>query len=166
MCPVTAAFQELASDFLRFTAEIVWCSLTTVGSDGRPRARMLHPIWEVVDGRPVGWITTRRSPIKAAHLRHSPYVTCAYWRPNHDAVFADCTATWEKSLAQKQRIWEWFKTTPPPLGYNPGTIWKDGPTDPDYNVLKLEPRRVQIVTVDTLTTRSPRIWKEPSRLPV
>jgi general stress protein 26 len=160
---VAAAFQDLHADFLRLTAEIVWCSVTTVGADGRPRARLLHPIWEIVDGRPVGWITTRRSPVKAAHLAHDPYVTCAYWRPSHDAVFVDCRATWQDSLDKKRRIWHWFQTTPPPLGYDPSTIWKDGPTDPEYSVLKLEPERVQIVTVQTLTTRVPRIWKEPRR---
>jgi hypothetical protein len=112
----------------------------------------------VVDGRPIGWITTRRSPIKTAHLAHSPYVACAYWRPSHDAVLADCLARWEDLPDQKQRIWHWFQTTPPPLGYDPHTIWKDGPSDPDYSVLRLEASRVQIVTAKTLTARHPRVW--------
>jgi general stress protein 26 len=156
---VADTFEDLQADFLRLTAEIVWCSVTTVAADNRPRSRILHPIWELVDGRPVGWITTRRTPLKAAHLRHSPCVTCAYWRPSHDAVLVDCLATWQDSPEQKQRVWSLFTTTPPPLGYDPGTIWPGGPTDPDYSVLKLEPERIQIVTVETLTTRVPRIWQ-------
>jgi hypothetical protein len=155
---MSAAFEELQADFLRLTSEIVWCSVTTVGPDARPRSRILHPIWEIADGRHVGWITTRRTPIKTAHLRHSPHLTCAYWRPSHDAVFADCLASWQDSLERKRRVWSLFQTTPPPLGYDPGTIWAGGPTDPEFSVLKLQPERVQIVTVQTLTSRQPRVW--------
>lgn len=46
---------EIEGDFLRITADVVWCTVATVDRRGRPRTRILHPIWEVVDGRPVGW---------------------------------------------------------------------------------------------------------------
>jgi hypothetical protein len=33
-------FAALKDDFLRLTAEIVWCTVTTVDSQGRPRSRV------------------------------------------------------------------------------------------------------------------------------
>lgn len=156
-----AAFTDFEPDFLRLTGQTVWCSLTTLDGHDRPRSRVVHPLWEVTHDRPIGWVATRRSPIKTAHLAHSPHVSCAYWQPSHDAVLLQCLASWEDRPAEKQRIWDRFKATPPPLGYDPQTIWSGGPEDPDYSLLKLEAWRVQIVTVATLTSRRPRVWTAP-----
>jgi hypothetical protein len=103
-------------------------------------------------------LATRRSPIKAANLAHSPHVACTYWRPSHDAVLLQCLAQWEERPEHKVRVWDWFKATPPPLGYDPRTIWSGGPDDPDYSLLRFDAWRVQIVTVETLTARAPRVW--------
>jgi hypothetical protein len=154
----TADFAPFADDFLRFAHETVWCALTTLDRHNRPRGRMIHPLWELVDGRPVGWFATRRSPIKTAHLAHSPAVSCTYWRPTHDTVLIQATACWVEDPATRVRVWQWFGAVDPPLGYDLATIWPAGPTDPDYGLLRIEPWRVQLVTVDTLTTRTPRVW--------
>jgi hypothetical protein len=151
-------FADLQPDFLRLTAETAWCSLTTLDRRDRPRGRIVHPLWEIVDDRPVGWLATRRSPIKTAHLAHSPHVACAYWRPSHDAVLLQCLATWDDRPTEKARVWDLFRATPPPLGYDPQTIWSGGPADPDYSLLRLDAWRVQIVTVETLASRRPRVW--------
>jgi hypothetical protein len=37
----------------------VFCVATTVDGQGRPRSRMLHPIFGVRDGRPSGWALWR-----------------------------------------------------------------------------------------------------------
>src|SRR5579872_4971944 len=95
-------FSEIAPDFLSLTGEIVWCSLTTLDRRNRPRSRIIHPLWEVADSSATGWLTTRRSPIKSAHLEHSHHVACAYWRPSHDAVLLQCVAAWEDDPRQKQ----------------------------------------------------------------
>jgi hypothetical protein len=160
---VRASFADFRPDFLRLTTDIVWCSLTTLDRHNRPRSRIVHPIWEVADDQPIGWLATRRSPVKTAHLAHSPHVACVYWRPSHDAVLLQCLATWEDGSDHKARIWDLFKATPPPLGYDPGTIWSGGPADPDYSLLRLDPWRVQIVTVETLASRRPRVWTAPVR---
>ena len=44
-------FEPLRADFLRITTEIVYCTVTTVDPKGRPRSRVMHPIFQVVDGR-------------------------------------------------------------------------------------------------------------------
>jgi hypothetical protein len=38
------SFRPFEEDFLRITADIVWCTLTTVDRKGRPRSRVVHPI--------------------------------------------------------------------------------------------------------------------------
>ena len=55
------SFAPFAEDFLAITAEVVWCTATTVDAAGRPRSRILHPIFEVAEGRPVGWVAGRCS---------------------------------------------------------------------------------------------------------
>jgi hypothetical protein len=151
-------FTDFEPDFLRLTSETVWCSLTTLDRANRPRSRIIHPIWDIGRDGPVGWLPTRRSPIKVAHLAHSPAVSCAYWRPSHDAVLVQCRAVWDDDPAEKSRIWNWFASTPPPLGYDPSTIWSGGPDDAEYALLRFDAWRVQIVTVETLNTRRPRVW--------
>ena len=52
-------FAEIADEFHARIARIAWATVATVGPDGAPRTRILHPIWE---GH-VGWIaTTSGSP--------------------------------------------------------------------------------------------------------
>ena len=49
-------FSELEDKFKAITQRIVWCTVTTVDRQGRPRSRLLHPVW---DGT-TGWIATGR----------------------------------------------------------------------------------------------------------
>ena len=74
-----ASFAEIEKDFMERVARIVWCTVTTVDRKGRPRARILHPIWE----RSTGWIATGRSSFKGKHLEANPYVSLSYWDPQH-----------------------------------------------------------------------------------
>ena len=64
------SFNEIADDFIELAHSVVYCSAATIDRRGRPRSRMLHTIWELVDGRPVGWIATVPSSHKAKHLAH------------------------------------------------------------------------------------------------
>ena len=100
----------------------------------------------------------RRSPIKTAHLAQNPSVSGTYWRPTHDTVLFQAIAHWVEDPIARGRVWDWFATVAPPLGYDLSTIWSAGPTDPAYGLLRLDPWRVQLVTVETLTTRVPRHW--------
>ncbi len=68
-------------------------------------------------------------------------------------VYADCTAEWADDEQSKQRVWDLFKATPEPLGYDPGLIF--GSMDnPDYGVLKLTPWRIEVATFPVES----RIW--------
>jgi hypothetical protein len=146
---VTAdAFSELAEDFLRITAATVFCAATTVDERRRPRSRMLHPIFVVRDGRPLGWALTAPTPLKAAHLAANPHMSCSYWTPSHDTVFIDCVAAWVDDDAEKQEVWDLFSETPPPLGYGAEGMAGYGPEqwrNPVFTALRLEPWRVQVM---------------------
>ena len=99
-------FESLRADFLRFTTDIVYCTVTTVDSAGRPRSRVMHPIFEVVDGHPRGWALTDRTPLKDRHLAANPYVACFYWSPAQNTVAIDCTAEWVEDDAVLRQVWD------------------------------------------------------------
>jgi general stress protein 26 len=119
---------------------IVWCTVATVDRAGRPRTRILHPIWE----GSTGWIATGRHTLKTKHLAKNPYVSCSYWDQQHQQVYVDAKAEWVDDAKEKLRIWELYKSTPPPLGYDPQMIWREGPDDPTYGLLKLTPWRIEL----------------------
>src|SRR5262249_55615686 len=110
-----ANFSEIEDEFIGRVHSIVWCSVATVDPKRRPRSRILHPIWE----RNTGWIGTHRNSHKSRHLDKNPYMSLSYIKDVFKPVYVDCTAEWIDDLEQKKRIWDLFKNTPEPLGYDP-----------------------------------------------
>jgi hypothetical protein len=157
------SFAAFEAEFLRFTSEIVWCTATTVDDQCRPRSRIWHPIWQVINDHPVGWILTAKTPVKTAHLTANPHLACAYWSPAQNTVFADCVARWVEDDATKRHIWDLFASTPPPLGYDPGGGGGlDGPSHPLFTPLRLDAWRVQILRFEGWDkSLQPRIWRAP-----
>ena len=157
MSTKAASFSEIEDEFTRYVADIGYCSLITVDSRNRPRARVLLPIWQVVDGRPVGWLAAYRTPVKIAHIARNPHVTCSYWSPRQNAVFLDCTARWIEDKDVRTEVWELYrKGSTPPVGYDPQRYWKGGPTDPEFGLLRMDPFRVQVLRGTDLRSR---IWQ-------
>ena len=151
-----ASFAEIEEEFMKRVNRIVWCTVATVDRQGRPRSRILHPIWEGTNG----WIATGRHSLKEKHLAAKPHISLTYWTPEHKQIYAECSTEWEDSAAEKTRIWELYKSTPPPLGYDPGIIWKGGPTDPTYGVLKLIPWRIEVSSImDMMSGKEPQVWR-------
>jgi hypothetical protein len=54
-------FAEIQSEFMERIQNAIYCSMATVDFKGRPRSRIMHPIW---DG-PIGWVISRRGSHKA-----------------------------------------------------------------------------------------------------
>ena len=125
--------------------QIVWCSVATVDVNGRPRSRVLHPIWQWDGTNLVGWIATGPTPIKRAHLKNSPYVSLNYWAPTQDNCVAECKATWAFDDETRTMVWELFANTPQPVGYDPSIIpaWTS-PTTDAFAALRLEPWRLRV----------------------
>lgn len=155
-------FAEMKPEFMKRVARIVWCTVATVDSRGRPRTRILHPIYEMLNGQPVGYIATGRNSFKAQHIGKNPMVSLSYWDQIHEQIYVDAKAEWDDRPAEKQRVWDLFKNTPPPLGYDPAIIpvWKDGPTSPEFGVLKLTPWRIELWGIgDMMSGKTPQVWR-------
>jgi hypothetical protein len=146
-------------EFIEMAHRIVWCTVATVDRLGRPRSRILHPYWELDGDELVGWIVTRPTPVKVAHLANSPYLSCSYWDPTHDTASADCRAEWIDDVPTRQRVWELYREAPEPLGFDFWTVFEDGPPSEIVSLLRLTPYRLRITDVATLSGRkAPLSW--------
>lgn len=113
---------EVAPTFVEFAHRMVWATVATVGSDGRPRTRILHPIWEWDGERLTGWIATAPESPKARDLDHESSVSLTYWTPVQDVATADCDTAWETSDEERAAGWRRFAEAPEPVGYDPAII--------------------------------------------
>jgi general stress protein 26 len=150
------SFADIEAEFIQRVHTMVWCSAATIDSQQRPRSRILHPIWE----GSTGWIATGRNSHKAAHLAKNSHMSLAYitdiWKP----VYVDCTAEWVEDMAQKRRIWDLFKNTPPPLGYDPALTFAGGVEHESFGVLKLTPWRIDLVSFPAPSfEEGTRVWR-------
>jgi uncharacterized pyridoxamine 5'-phosphate oxidase family protein len=150
-----ARFSDIEEEFIRRVHTMVWCNAATIDRQGRPRSRILHPIWE----SKTGWVATHRHSHKSKHLRHNPYVSLAYITDIHKPVYVACRAKWVEELAQKRRIWELFKHAPPPLGFDPAPTFERVDHE-NFGVLQLTPWRIALVTFPAESHEvGQRIWR-------
>jgi hypothetical protein len=136
-----------APAFLEMAHRIVWASAASVGPDGRPRQRILHPFWQWDGTSLSGWIATGPSPTKRAHFDHGPYLSLNYWTTNQDTCAADCVVSWAFDDETRTMVWDLFKNGPAPVGYDPAVVppWAGGPTSPAFAALRLEPYRLRVM---------------------
>jgi hypothetical protein len=111
----------------------------------------MHP---VLEGQ-VGWVTFRPGTPKVKHIEANPYVSLAYVSDVAKPVYADCKAEICTDLAERQRVWEYTKSLPAPMGYDLGTIYAS-PDDPGFGLVKLIPWRISVVTFPS----PPKIWTQ------
>ena len=131
-------------------SQAVYCSMATVDHQNRPRLRIMHPIW---DG-PIGWIISWPASHKAKHLAHNPAVSLAYIFDKEKPVYVDGFAEWIYTAEEKQRIWDLYKTTPPPLGFDPQPHY--GSIDHMYfGLLRITPWRIELANLNG----EPVIWR-------
>ncbi|MEO6158083.1 MAG: pyridoxamine 5'-phosphate oxidase family protein [Ilumatobacteraceae bacterium] len=138
-------YQQAADAFIHMAHRIVWASVAMVEPDGRPRSRVLHPIWEWAGDELVGWIMTGKTPIKTAALAGQPAISLNYWSPSHDTCEIDCVASWADDAVTRHRTWHLFSDAPQPVGYDPRIIpgW-DSADSPSFSVLRLHPYRLRV----------------------
>ncbi len=152
----------VAPAFVSMAHAIVWCSAASVDGRGRPRSRVLHPIWEWDGSNLTGWIATGPTRIKRNHLEHSPYLSLNYWAPNQDTCVAECKAAWAFDLPTRERIWNLLKHAPAPVGYDPAIIpgW-DAPDSDSFAVLHLTPWRLRVMPGSVLMGQGGevRVWE-------
>jgi hypothetical protein len=154
---------ETAPAFVEMAHRIVWASAATVDAQGRPRSRVLHPIWQWDGAKLIGWIGTGPTQTKRAHLNASPFISLNYWAATQDTCVAECRAAWAFDDETRTMVWELFANTPPPLGYNPTIVpaWTS-PTCEAFAVLRLEPWRLRVFPGSVLMGQGGQIltWQE------
>lgn len=137
-----ATFEEIEPVFRERVDQMVWAAVATMDTAGRPSTRLLHPIWE---GQ-TGWIGTHRNSIKHRHLAKNPYVSMAWVADVVHPVYVEAVATWVDDLEEKHRIWELFRTTPEPLGYDPAISF--GTWDHEnFGLLRLDPWKITLAAL-------------------
>ncbi|WP_226367819.1 pyridoxamine 5'-phosphate oxidase [Pseudonocardia sp. ICBG162] len=125
--------------FVTIAHRVVWCAMATVDVRGRPRSRIVHPVWTIgTDGVPVGRIVSRRGSPKAAHLAGTPFASCAYRGEDHTVAVAECEAGWDP-----QPDWDLFRVPPYPVGFEPDAMFAGGTGSPDAGVVVLRPWRLR-----------------------
>ena len=139
-------FTDIHRKFLAYVSDIQYCTMVTVDASNRPRARVMLPIWELVDGLPVGWLAVYKTPVKARHLERNPHTTYSYWSPRQNAAHIDAVSSWIDDSAMKEYAWNAYCTgSPAGVGYDPIGFWPGGPTDPKYHLIRIDPWRIQLV---------------------
>lgn len=145
-----AHFEDIQAEFMDRLQQAVYCNVATVDLKNRPRSRVMHVVWN----GPVGWVITWPESHKARHLANNPYVSLAYINNPEKPVYVECTAAWITSTSEKLRIWELYKTIPPPLGFDPephyGTIG-----NPYFGLLQFTPWRIELAGLG----EESRIWR-------
>lgn len=131
---------------------VVWATVATVGQDGRPRTRLMHPVWFWDADQPTALVSARPTRLKVEHLAAQPAVSCNYWDPNHDTVTIDALATWVP-LGDRQTAWDRVKAVPEPVGFDPAIIWPDGSSTDDCAFLELTAYRIIARPVGTAGIR-------------
>ena len=146
--------ERIVPAFVEMAHSIVWATVATVDPDGRPRTRILHPIWQWDGSTLTGWIATVPTKLKHEHLAAHPEVSITYWTTSHDTCSAECLAQWYLDDDTCTTVWEMFKNAPPPVGYDPAIIpqWQGGPTSADFAALRLTPRRLRVMPGSVLMT--------------
>lgn len=151
-----ASFAEIEEKFKETTQRVVWCTVTTMDRQNRPRSRILHPVW---DGT-TGWIATGRESHKAKHIANNPFVSLSYWDQQHEQVQVECKAEWADDQAAKDQLWDLLKTTPEPVGYDPVAFWPSA-EDPSFGALQLTPWRIEVWSVAAMSSgEPPRVWRQ------
>ena len=151
---LTGGTQLVLAEARDIVEATVWATVTTVDAAGRPRSRLMHPVWSWDGPEPTALVVARRTPLKVRHLAANPHVTCFYWAEHHHTTALDATARWvaDDELAD---VWAQVAATPPPVGFDPALIWPDGPTSPGYAALALTAHRV----VARRAGGAPLVWR-------
>lgn len=162
-----STLDSVAPAFVEMAHSIVWASVATVDANGRPRTRILHPIWEWDGTDLFGWVATVPSPVKRAHLEVHPDVSVSYWAPTHDTCSAECLVEWYSDDETRTAVWNRFAQAPEPVGYDPYVIpqWSGGPTSEQFAALRLTPYRLRVMPGTLMTAGTGQVLSWQGRLP-
>jgi hypothetical protein len=154
----TTQVDDLATIAPELAARItstVWCTMATVDGAGRPRTRIVHPVWQIDGGVVVGWLGTRTGTPKLAHLARTPFVSLLYWDPRHQQATIDARVAVHTDDPTCERVWALMSSFPEPYGFDPAPMWPDGATGEGFTVLRFDPVRVSLFGDPVQVWRAP-----------
>lgn len=149
----------LEPEFSERVRETIWCTMATIDRRGRPRSRIVHPIWETpLRDDAEGFVRSPRDWFKGKHLAANPHVSLTDWHPKLGPLYVNCRADWVADRDEKTLAWDLFRSTPRMYGYDPDTFWSGGPTDPRNGVLRLKPWRAEIAARPGDAAGPNKVW--------
>jgi general stress protein 26 len=125
-----------------------YCTLITIGPDGQPQARVVDVM--APDSGFVVWIGTNGVTRKVAEIRKDPRVTLMYF---NDAEMEYVTligkAVIEDNIARKAAHWKpsW------------GMMVKDDYRGPDFVLIRVQPSRLEVVSLGRGIFNDQATWK-------
>jgi hypothetical protein len=150
--------EQVIPDAIAVATQAPWATMATVDSAGRPRSRVVHPVWWPEGGALAGVLTSRPTPVKRAHLARTPYASFAYRSEDHSVLYIDAAVLSVDDDARRTAAWHQIARVPEPLGFDPSTIFA-GPDAEDFLVLDLRPYRIQVgLGADLARGRPTRMW--------
>jgi hypothetical protein len=146
--------QQIAPAFVDMAHSIVWASVATVDAEGRPRTRILHPLWLWDGSALTGWVATVPTRLKHEHLAAHPEISISYWTTTHDTCSAECVTQWYLDDETCTAVWDMLLNGPEPVGYDPAIVpqWREGPTSAAFAVLRLTPYRLRVMPGTVMLT--------------
>jgi len=125
-----------------------YCAFITLGEDGQPQARAVDPLGP--DDDMTVWVGTSAKTRKVAQLLKDPRVTLFYFDAAAPAyVTLTGTAVASSDPAEKAKHWkkEW------------SPFYSDQHRGPDFVLLKVRPRRLEIVSQNHGLINDPKTWR-------
>lgn len=130
----------VALEFVAIAHRIVFATLATSGPGGRPRTRVVQPLWHWDGESLTGWVTANTPSPKVADVTRTPWASVTYWEPGHDTCTADVAVDVITDQDELAAVWDRYLHAPPPVGLdltvNPA--WESA-ASPTFGALCLTP---------------------------
>jgi general stress protein 26 len=140
-----AAILDAATDIMRLAR---YCTLVTIGADGRPQARIVDPF--APDGDLTIWIATNPLTRKIEDIRRDPRVALLYFnQAKSEYVSVLGTAHIETDRRIKASLWkpEW------------SGLYKDDNRGDDFVLVRVQPTRLEVSSVERGLKNDEKTWR-------
>jgi hypothetical protein len=150
---------QVGPRFVSMAHSIGMAVAATSDAGGRPRTRVMQPVWEWDGAALTGWVTTTTNSSKVDDLRRTPHLSFTYWEPDQDTCGAECEVEFLTGDDERAAAWHRFASTPPPAGFDPAIHpdW-DSPASPTFGVLRLRPYRLRVMPGTLMTKGEGELW--------
>lgn len=149
MTPITDAEKDtFFRDVEAAAKKSIWCALATVTANHEPRVRMVHPTWE----GDILWIATGPQTAKAREIQNNDAVDIQFQvaPPDFVHLLVRGRASVLQDKETRDRIWD-------VMDYDLAQFWPNGPSSPDFCVIRVAPSRVELSYM--FGTTNQRVWK-------